>query len=113
MTCAVITALKLREKKFSNICESLIRGQHVAVTFEILLKNEVLEAYTKFFGKDILRKFRYSLASEQRIVSIDKTYLVGGFHQSYGTSHVKFVLDIKFVSLNCFFAHGKSIGDIF
>lgn len=113
MTCAVITAMKLSEKKFTKICRSLNQGQFSARIFEIKLKTGFLRTNTKFFGKDILRKFRYSLSEARRNLLIDKTYFVCGLHQSYGTSHIELALDVEFVCLNRFFTHGKPIRDVF
>jgi len=63
MTCAVITAMKLNKKKILKR-QRVVNSRTVpVVTFEILAETRILRRYANFFGKDILRKFRYSLCA--------------------------------------------------
>jgi len=105
MTCAVITAMKVREKKSMNGGESCIQGHVVTVTRKSAQKTMFLMAILIFLVRISLENSGIPYVKNNEGILIDQADLVSCFHQSYGTSHVELALDIKLVSLNCFFAY--------
>lgn len=70
----------------------------------------VFVVFDPLFVRISLQKIRISLPRMKEKL-LDQTKFICGFDQANGTFYTEFIVDVELMRLDCFFAHGKQVGN--